>query len=166
MHKMQQLLLYEKSQELRLPDNPKAADAETMHVQIKLIYITLSISMSRKILWLSDIPRHRYRRLVRKQIYFPNPRLHVAGFDGLNQGLHRVTGRSIFVGHVPVIVSFGNRSHNSRVVNLLVLVKLVTARDTGSMNVAYVFDVLTYCGNQVTFHNLHVVNVIEHFEPG
>lgn len=98
------------------------------------------------------------------QIIVPSSLLHVAGLDGLNEGLHRVTGRGIFVGNVTVIAGFGNSSHNGGVVNFLVLIKLVTAGDTCGMYVADVFNVLTYCGNQVAFHNLHVVNVVEHFE--
>ena len=51
------------------------------------------------------------------------------------------------------------------IIHLLCIIKLMTPRISGSMEVAHVFEIVPDGPNDVTLHDLHVINIVEQFPP-
>ena len=69
------------------------------------------------------------------------------------------------LGHEALVAGLDDGLHDGRVVDLLRLVDLVAARHAAGVEVGDVLDVLLDRGDQVAFHDLHVVDVVEQLEP-
>ena len=65
----------------------------------------------------------------------------------------------------PRIAGFGNGAHDGRVVDLLGLVQVVATGVAGRVEVPYVADVVPDGPDQVAFHDLHVIDVVEQLDP-
>ena len=62
--------------------------------------------------------------------------------------------------------SGGDGSHDRRVVNLLLIVEVLAAGVAGRVEVADAVDVRGDVADEIAFHDLHVVDVVEELEPG
>ena len=89
---------------------------------------------------------------------------HVAEVGGLAEGSERVTGGNEFVGHVAAEVGGGDATHNAVPLDFLSAIKFVSAWNATGMEVAYPIDVFLDSPNEVAFHDLHVVDVVEQLD--
>jgi hypothetical protein len=65
---------------------------------------------------------------------------------------------------MPFESGFDNRFHHRRVIQLLCVVNLMTARNTASVVVGNILMAVADGANDVAFHDLHVVDVVKQFE--
>ena len=87
-----------------------------------------------------------------------------AEFDGLGQAGHRISGGEKLMCDVAVKSGIGDGFSNRWVVNFLGLVDLVAARIASGVVMAEILVVVLDGANDVSFHDLHVVDVVEQFE--
>src|SRR5690349_12631499 len=74
-------------------------------------------------------------------------------------------GRNKLLRHKTLVSSFYNSCHDSRVVKFLSIVYFMAARNSSSVIVRNILLILFNGGNDVAFHNLHVIDIIQQFEP-
>ena len=90
--------------------------------------------------------------------------LHAAA-NGICQSLFVVVpGWDEFLGKEPVVACLSDRLNDRGVVEFLSFVEFIAAGASGSVIVSDVLSCPTDGGHDVTFHDLHVVDVIEKFE--
>ena len=68
------------------------------------------------------------------------------------------------LGNVALKPSFNDGLANGRVIEFLSVVDLVSARIAAGMIVAEILVALLDGSNDVAFHDLHVINIVEQFE--
>ena len=91
--------------------------------------------------------------------------LHIADLDALpERGDGIGPFRDEFLRHKTLEPSLDNSFHHGRVIDLLRLIDFAPAGHPARMVVGNVLMVLADDGDQVPFHNLHMVDVVEQFE--
>src|SRR6185436_1580360 len=91
--------------------------------------------------------------------------LDVAELDSLFQRSQRVPFWNELLADKPFIAGGGNGFHHGGVVKLLSFVDLISAWVAAGMVVTDILMVLLDCANHVTFHDLHMINIVEELEP-
>src|SRR5579862_3565416 len=90
--------------------------------------------------------------------------LHVADFVRLLQARKRITLRGELLPDIAIVIGGGNRPHDGRVIEFLVLVQLMSSRHSGSVEMADMRNVGMYAGNYITLLDLHVIDVVEQLD--
>src|SRR6266849_7350664 len=90
----------------------------------------------------------------------------VAEVGGLAEGGERVAGGDEFVGDVAAEVGGGDAAHHAVPLDFLGAVELVAAGNTAGVEVADPIDVFLDGADQVTFHDLHMIDVVAQFDAG
>src|ERR1022692_4690061 len=91
-------------------------------------------------------------------------RLHRAERDGLLQGCHGILERDELVGEIAFELQVRDGLRDGAPVELLRVVELVASGHAAGVEVADVLDVVADGADDVAFHDLHVVNVVEQFD--
>ena len=84
-------------------------------------------------------------------------------------GLERINGialGTVLVADVAIVGSGGDGLHDRWVVDLLLVVEVLAAGIAGGVEVADAVDVVGDVADEIAFHDLHVVDVVEQLEPG
>jgi hypothetical protein len=89
-----------------------------------------------------------------------------AELDGLPERFHRGAGRDELVGHVAREVEVGQRGGDGAVVEFLAVIQFVAAGHPPGMKVTQEVDVVADGPDHIAFHDLHVIDVIQQFDPG
>src|ERR1700694_4136677 len=92
--------------------------------------------------------------------------LDVAEVGGLAEGSERVAGGDEFVGDVAAEVCSGDASHNAYPLDFLGVVEFAAAGHAAGVEVGDPIDIFLDGTDQVTFHDLHVIDVVEQFDAG
>src|SRR5437879_13691456 len=92
--------------------------------------------------------------------------LDVAEVGGLAEGGEGVAGGDELVGDVAAEVGGGDAAHHAVPLDFLGSVKFVAAGNATGMEVAYPIDVFLDSPDEVAFHDLHVVDVVEQLDAG
>src|SRR5256884_201848 len=92
--------------------------------------------------------------------------LDVAEVGGLAEGGEGVAGGDELVGDVAAEVGGGDAAHDAVPLDFLGGVEFVAAGDPAGVEVGDPIDVFLDGADEVTFHNLHVINVVEQFDAG
>ena len=93
-------------------------------------------------------------------------RFFAAHFERPLQALNRVTHGNEFLAEVPIKPRLTNGVHDGWVMDLLIFVDLMPARISGRVIVGEVLMVVTDRTDQVSFHDLHVIDVVEQLNMG
>src|SRR5437764_14794051 len=88
---------------------------------------------------------------------------HITHIKSLFESCNRVALRNELLSKVALVASFENSANDGWVVQLLPFVKLVTARVASRMIVRKIRVMLADGADDITLHDLHVVDVIEQF---
>ena len=78
---------------------------------------------------------------------------------------NRVAFGPEFVAEVEIIAGTSNGATDAGVVEFLAIIQVATVGVAGGVEVADPFDVLADGADDIAFHDLHVVDVIEQFDP-
>jgi hypothetical protein len=70
------------------------------------------------------------------------------------------------VGNIPIETRVGNGSHNTVPLNFLLVVEFVTAGHTAGMKMGDPLEVPPDGIDEIPFHQLHMVDVVEEFHVG
>jgi len=92
--------------------------------------------------------------------------LDVAEVDGLAEGSERVAGGDEFMGDVAAEVRSGDAAHNAVPLDFLGAVEFVAAGHAAGVKVSDPIDIFLDSADQVTFHDLHVIDVVEQLDAG
>src|SRR6266853_2793506 len=87
--------------------------------------------------------------------------LDVAGVGSLAKRGERVARGHKLVGDVAAIFGGGDAAHDSIPLHFLGAVELVAARNAASVEVTDPVDIFLDGPDQISFHDLHVVDVVE-----
>ena len=68
------------------------------------------------------------------------------------------------MGHVAFVASVEDAAHHSIPLNFLPLIKFVPSRYATRMEVTNPLAVRSYGGDQIPFHDLHMVDVVEQLD--
>ena len=90
--------------------------------------------------------------------------LNVAEVGGLAQRGERVACGHELVGDVAAEIGGGDAAHDSIPLHFLGAVELVTAGHAAGVEVTDPVNVLLNGADQVTFHDLHVIDVVEQLD--
>ena len=91
---------------------------------------------------------------------------HVAAAHRLRQRNQRGgVDRQELLADVAFVAGGGDRFHDRRIVEFLAVVEFVAAGNAGRMVMADVFVELTDARDHVSFHDLHVIDIVEQFQP-
>src|SRR5271165_3772513 len=83
---------------------------------------------------------------------------------GLAQGGDGVNGGKKFVGHVSLVAGIGDAAHYPVILDLLVVIELVAAGNAAGVEVPEDSDVGGDGRDEISFHDLHVVDVVEQLD--
>lgn len=89
----------------------------------------------------------------------------VAEVDGLPQRSERVASGDEFVSDVALVVGSGDAAHDPIPLDFLSPVEFMAMRNAAGMEVSDPVDIFLNGGDEVAFHDLHVVDVVEQFDP-
>src|SRR5450631_4509881 len=92
--------------------------------------------------------------------------LHVAEVHGLEQGREWVARGDEFVGNVAFVSGAYDAAHDAIPLDFLSVVEFVPAGNSAGVVVAEPLAVLLNGTDEIAFHYLHVVDVIEQFHVG
>src|SRR5690606_25759996 len=87
----------------------------------------------------------------------------ITNLHTLFQRSQRVTLGNKLLPHKTGKTSFVNSLHDSRVIQLLCFVNFVSAWYTSRMIMTYILVIFSDSSDDISFHNLHVVNIIKQF---
>ena len=87
-----------------------------------------------------------------------------AELDGLSQALHGIPGREKLMGDETVETGLSDRLGNGWIIDLLGMVDFVSTGVTSGVVVSEVLMVVLDRADDIPFHDLHVVDVVEEFE--
>src|SRR5882762_7544853 len=104
----------------------------------------------------------RYKNKIRED----GAGLDVAEIDGLAEGGERVAAGDELVGDVAAEVRSGDAAHNAVPLDFLGAVEFVAAGNAAGVEVGDPIDVFLDGADQVTFHDLHVIDVVEQLDAG
>src|SRR6266850_4483751 len=93
-------------------------------------------------------------------------RLHVAEVGGLAGGGGGVAGGDELVGDVAAEVGGGDAAHHAVPLNFLGGVELVAAGNPAGVEVGDPIDVFLDSADEIPFHDLHVIDVVEQLDAG
>src|SRR5271165_1084628 len=82
----------------------------------------------------------------------------------LAQGGDGVNGGEEFVGHVSLVACIGDAAHHGVILDLLVVIELVAAGNAAGVEVPEDSDVGGDGRDEISFHDLHVVDVVEQLD--
>ena len=86
--------------------------------------------------------------------------LDITALKGLSERRNDFASRTKLVANVAAIAGRGNRRADRRVVQLLLIVQIVSTRVAGGVKMADRRTVLLDRPDQVSLHDLHVVNIV------
>src|SRR5713101_7647656 len=87
--------------------------------------------------------------------------LNVAEVDGLAQRCEWVAGGHELVRHIPMVISSGDAPHDAIPLHFLGAIQLVPMRNSTGVEVAEPVNIFLDGADQVPFHDLHVVDVVQ-----
>src|SRR6266516_287935 len=90
----------------------------------------------------------------------PPPASYSADLDRLSKRRPRIFRRNELLSDVSGKPGRRDGEHHRSIIELLGIVDLVPARHSARMKVADVLDVVAHRANYITFHDLHVVDVV------
>ena len=80
--------------------------------------------------------------------------------------INGITFGPVLVADVALVGSGGDSLHDRRVVNLLLVVEVLATGVASGVEVADAVDVVGDVADEIAFHDLHVVDVVEQLEAG
>src|SRR5467141_1253451 len=92
--------------------------------------------------------------------------LDIAEVGGLAEGGERVAAGDEFMGDVAAEVRSGDAAHNPVPLDFLGAVEFVAAGNAAGVEVGDPIDIFLDGADQVTFHDLHVIDVVEQLDAG
>src|ERR1700751_4125262 len=93
-------------------------------------------------------------------------RLDVAEVGGFTQGGQGVALGEEFVRDVTFVAGGDNAAHHAVPLHFLSTVEFVATGDAAGVEVAHPLNVFLHGANQITFHDLHVVDVVKELDVG
>jgi len=87
--------------------------------------------------------------------------IHRAGVECRFEGFQRISLRSKFVSDIEVVSRRGDGSANCGIVKFLGLIQITATGIPSRMEVTDPADILAQGTDHISFHDLHVINVVE-----
>src|SRR5260370_34302718 len=85
----------------------------------------------------------------------------IAQIESLFQGRDGIAQREKLLAEIASVPGFQKSAHNGRIIDFLGFVNLMTSGIARSMIVCEIRMILTNRADKITFHNLHMIDVIE-----
>ena len=97
-------------------------------------------------------------------VQFPLKKLYIAKVGGFLQRSQRIARGNKFVRDVAFVACFGDAAHHAVPLYFLRAVQFVPAGHAAGVEVAHPLNIFLNGGDQIAFHDLHVINVVEQFD--